>query len=62
MNEKKKKKKRAEEAGWATAHFPALGHDTICCIVTAMVWVRSWGRMARHDTVGQACWGAQQAL
>ena len=21
------------EAGWATAHFPALGHDTTYCIV-----------------------------
>ena len=53
-----KKKKRAEEAGWATAHFPALGHDTMCCIVTAM----AWAHMARHDTAGQARWGVQQAL
>ena len=31
-----KKKKGAEEAGWATAHFLALGHDTMCCIMIGM--------------------------
>ena len=31
--------------------FPAMGHDTMCCIVTSM----AWARMARCDTVGQAC-------
>ena len=47
MNEKKKKRK-LQEARWATAHFPSLGHDTMCCIVTGM----AWASMARHDTVG----------
>ena len=57
MNEKKKKKEVI--GGWmATAHFPALGHNTMCCIVIGM----AWARMARHDTAGQARWGAQQAL
>ena len=40
-NEKKNLCRR--EAGWATAHFPVLGHDKTCCIAT--------GR-ARH---GLAC-------
>ena len=52
----------AEKAGWATTHFPALGHDTMCCIVTNMACERSWARMARHDKIGQARWGAQQGL
>ena len=51
----KKKKKDAEEAGWATAHFLALGHDTMCCIVKCM----AWACMARRDTAEQAARGAQ---
>ena len=43
--EKKNKIKRvAEEVGWATTHFQALGHDTMCCIVTGMAWARARGR------------------
>ena len=44
-----KKKQNVQEAGWATAHLPMLGHDTGNCIMT-----QSWGcrlgrlKEARH--------------
>ena len=47
---KKKKKKGAQEAGWATAHFLSLSHDTASCIVTQAH--RGVHGQARH---GQQC-------
>ena len=54
-----KKKKQCRKAGWATAHFPALCHDTMYCIVTGK-GTSAQGCAARpcdtaetgHDTVG----------
>ena len=49
-----------EGAGWATAHFPVLGHDITGCIVPQ----DSWGHMARCDMASSAvtrpCDTAQQ--
>ena len=49
-NEKKlceKKKQNVQEAGWATAHLPVLGHDTGNCIVT-----QGWGGRPGSATGG----------
>ena len=48
MNEKKKSVFR--EAGLATAHFPALGHDTIYCIVTGKGTGAQGCAAGGHDT------------
>ena len=47
---KERKKKGAGETGWATAHFPALGHDTTYCIVKGKDTGPQGRTVGGHDT------------
>ena len=54
---KKKEKQNVQEAGWATAHLPMLGHDTRNCVVAQGLeggsTAHSRRTAARHDIAGQ---------
>ena len=53
MSKKRRKKKQCKKAGWATAHFPALCHDTMYCIVIGK-GIGAQGCAARpYDTAGE---------